>query len=457
MRKIGILILVFSAISLLAQPPGIDYQKDVFTPLGVNESKSKECAWQSIGPDGGYVNSLAFNPKNHSEIYASAYGYPGRIYKTVNSGRVWEEIVALDSDLGDIAIDPKNSDIIYVLGGTKIFKTEDESQNWEEYPFINSSSNHADAASEEYFSSYQEIVIHPKDSKILYVSGKYYKYNPYKEGMAVAKSANGGKSWSLVKLTGDLKYAESTCIAINPLSPNVMYAGGYFSTGSFYMGRLYKSTDGGNNWTNITGIVQGTPRTIVIDKNNPNKVYVGSNLGIYRSSDGGQTWQISSGDAYAYDLAIDPYDSNILYAGGWNFFYKSTDGGATWASYSQNIKGVCNSLLVTSLQSSGLAYVYSNSTQVYFGSSAGIYKSVDSGVSWKESHAGIKACIIPSLAVAPSSPNTIYAEVRDNGFFRSYNSGASWTRLPDFDRCDDIRKIKIDPNDASDLFILVGG
>ena len=457
MRKIGILILVFSAIALLVQSTELDYRKTNLPAIEINDSKSKECAWKSIGPDGGYVKSLAFNPENHTEIYASAYGYPGRIYKTVDSGKTWKRIAVQENTLGDIAVDTKNSDIIYVLGGTKIFKTEDAGQDWEEYPFINLSSNYADAASEEYFSSYQGIVIHPKDSKILYVSGKYYKYNPYKEGMAVAKSTNGGKSWSVVKLTGDLKNSESTCIAINPLSPNVIYAGGYFFLWPYEYYRLYKSTDSGKNWTNIADIIQGTPEAIVIDKTNPNKVYVCTSWGIYRSSDSGQTWQISSGLAYAYDLAIDPYDSNILYAGYSNSCYKSTDGGATWTSYSKNLYGSCTSLLATSFQSSGLPYVYSNSTQIYFSSSAGIYKSTDSGVSWSESHAGIRANITPSLAVAPSSPNIIYAEFKDNGFFKSTNSGASWTRLPDFERCDAIRMIKTNPNNVSDLFIIAGG
>jgi len=466
MKKIAILFLVFSSIALFAQKSKLDdlqpreipdlhdfdpfrhhcskydvkrylrslasgeisQQKALYDDSGAIQLQTYISTWQPIGPEGGNIIGMAFNPTNNNEIYAATYGIPSHIYKTVNSGETWEMIESIDDWINDIAVDPTNPDIIYAKSSSGIYKSLDGGVNWQNYQFCSG------------FYGSGEIAINPYNSNILYVGGHY------DAGMAVLKSTDGGENWTGIKIKTGTQSGDTNCVAIDPSNPDIIYAGGGYYDQADY-DKLYKSSDGGDNWTDITGSIYATPYAIAIDPTNPSKVYVGTDWGILRSSDGGQTWQKNNGYAYAYALAIDPFDPNILYAGYDGSCYKSVDGGVNWTEYSEGIHGECNKVLASS----------ASSTQVFYASNGGIYKSDDSCISWKESHSGILASNIPALAIAPSSPNIIYAEASGNGFFKSNNFGNSWGRLPDFHLCDAIRKIAVNPNDANDLFILTGG
>lgn len=466
MKKIAILFLVFSSIALFAQKSKLDdlqpreipdmhdfnpfhhhcskydvkrylrslasgeisQQKALYDDSGAIQLQTYISTWQPIGPEGGYILGIAFNPTNNNEIYAAASGYPTSIFKTANSGQTWEKTGSINDWIYGIAVDPTNPDIIYALSSSSgIYKSLDGGVNCQNYQVCSG------------FESSGNIAINPYNSNILYVGGHY------DAGMAVLKSTDGGENWTGIKLTTGSYDEETSYIAIDPSNPDIIYAGGgHYDQADW---KLYKSSDGGQNWTDITGSIYATPNAIAIDPTNPSKVYVGTGWGIFRSSNGGQTWQKNDGYAYARALAIDPFDPNILYACYGVSFYKSVDGGVNWTEYSEGIHGRCNKVLASS----------ASSAQVFYGSNAGIYKSDDSGLSWEASHSGIKANEITALSVAPSSPNIIYAEALGNGFFKSSDFGNSWGRLPDFYRCDVIPKIAVNPNDANDLFILAGG
>ncbi len=392
-----------------------------------------DSSWEEIGPEGGWISAMAFNPQNKSEMYASEQY--GNIYKSSNSGQTWQRIATLNYSIYSIAVDPSNQNIIYALNGSRIFKSEDGGSNWQIYQF------------ESYtYSSAGEIAINPNNSDIIYVAGYYRDPITWKYFMAVLKSTDGGKNWTVKKISPPSESGRAICVAADPLNPSIIYCGGYYINDNYYY-KVYKSSDGGENWTDIGGSITGYPETIAIDPTNPSKVYVGTYAGVYRSSDGGETWRKNRGYVYTYKLAIDPLNTDVLYAGYDKCCYKSTDGGENWIRYFQGIYGSCYSLIASS----------ATPTKVFYGSNTGIYRSDDSGVFWEEGHSGILATHIPALAIAPSSSNIIYAEVANNGFFKSTDFGNSWVRLPDFYRCDAILKIIINPNDANDLFILAGG
>lgn len=472
MKKTTILILVLGVLSLSAQRtpednlrqkeirdlPGFDpfiyhcskyevkrylryfgqkepaQQKTYLDDSGALQLQSDQSQWAAIGPEGGDITGISPNPVNSNEIYAASYG-PAPIFKTVNAGQIWEKIASIDNMVYDISVDPTNPNIIYAPSNSKMNKSEDGGTSWQGYPFCSGF----------YFPLGGNTAINQNNSNVIYLAA--YNYVSSLCWMAILKSTDGGKNWTGVKIISGSGNAFTSSIAIDPSNPNILYAGGYYNDGSTSYYKLYKSIDAGNNWTDITGIILGNPESILIDPGNPSKVYVGTGWGIFRSSDGGQTWQKNNGYAYASALAIDPSDSNILYAGCSKSCYKSIDGGVNWTSYSGGLYGSCNKLIASS----------ASSTRLFYASNAGIYKSVDSGVTWGACHNGIKANRIPALAVAPSSPNIIYIEVGNNGFFKSSDSGNTWQRLPDFYRCDAITRIIINPNDVNDIFILAGG
>jgi len=455
MKKIGILILVLGSLVLFAQISG-DEIKLQNTPLTDNEidaDKIKIPAWKPIGPKGGSICSMAFNPKNNKEIFAIMYGYPGSVYYTQNSGKNWKRIAILNASLYEIAVDPKNPRILYAVYYGGIYKSEDGGKKWKEYGLRSSSYLDNISTAQDVYAD-KGIAIDPQNSKIIYVGGHIY-YDSGNSDLTVFKSEDGGKTWIAIKITSKGKYAYTTCIAINPKSPSVIYAGGYYSDGSKYLYRVFKSNKGGNTWKNISGIIDSIPYSIVIDPKNPSKVYVGASDGVYRSSNGGQTWTKNQGYISVWKLAIDSSNPNTLYAGGDNRCYKSTDGGVDWTEYDQGLQGSCAALLIPdSSTRSGL--VYAQSSQVYYGGTAGFYKSTNGGVTWKASVRGMNAAQIPTLAVAPSNPNIIYAEVGALSLFKSTKSGKAWKRLPDFDWCWDVIKVTVDPENANNLFVLAG-
>ncbi len=200
---------------------------------------------------------------------------------------------------------------------------------------------------------------------------------------------------------------------------------------------VYKSTDGGKKWTNVG--LKGTRHIsrILIDPHNPNHVIVGalgnvfadsSARGIYRTADGGKTWQhtLYAGPMSGVcDLAMDPSNPNILYAGVWQFrrvpwtftsggsqdgLYKSTDGGKSWTKLSGH--GLPGGIMGRI----GLAIAPSNPKRVFatIESKNGIlWRSDDAGANWKlvskDTLVNQRPFYFSHLAVDPKNQNHVYA------------------------------------------------
>lgn len=388
-------------------------------------------AWKQIGPAGGDILGLAYNSQNKNELFAVTNTNPAQVFKSSDAAQTWEKISSLNSSVYDIALDPLNPAALYLLFGSGIYKSTNGGLTWILYSLGSSNSTVGG-----------QLIIHPLNPEILYAVG--YSYESGRYYVAVHKSSNGGQTWTSRRLSEQADFAYGYSIALSAAGPNIIYASGYYVKGSSYYYKIYKSTDDGNSWSDVSGGIPAIADDLVVDPNNPSKVYAGTTWGVYRSSDGGLTWNKNTGIAYAYALGIDPANPNILYAGYTKRGFKSTDGGNIWTECSSGLQGNCSQMIVLS-------------NQVFYASNVGIYKSANGGTSWNESQTGIYAAKIPSLATAVSSPNLLLAEVAGNGFFKSTDCGTTWQRLPDFYRCDSISRISVDPADASDIFILAGG
>jgi photosystem II stability/assembly factor-like uncharacterized protein len=423
--------MIFSTLIVRLKHRAKVYSLFFMLVLGI--SAAALSTWQSVGPPGGDVRAIAFNPKNRADIYALAYSDNlGQVFRSTNSGQSWKRIASFDNCVYDLAINPLNQRIIYVLSKTGVFKSTNRGVSWSEYTF-----------GKKYGSLDGELAIHWTNPSVIYASG-YSITSGGKSCTAVFKSVDGGAHWKVKKFNATSKEGYALSVAIAPSSPNILYMSGYYSDGNIFHYKFYKSLNDGTSWTEIGNTIQEQVTSIAIDPTNPNKVYAGTEWAVYRSSDGGQTWQRNEGFAFAHALAIDGSNPNIIYAGYDKKCYKSTDGSVNWTEYTSGLSGSCRKLLVAS-------------NKVYFASSGGIFKSTDGGVNWAASQNGLGASIIPALALAPSSPNLIYTEVASNGFFRSTNAGSSWQRLPDFYRCESIFRITVHPTNANKLFIMVGG
>jgi photosystem II stability/assembly factor-like uncharacterized protein len=177
--------------------------------------------------------------------------------------------------------------------------------------------------------------------------------------MGIVRSTDGGWTWIEIKIRDDnLSYA--TAAALDPVNANTIYVAGYTPA---YVAVLYKSTDGGANWTLIAS-PSATTRlsSIVVDPNSPNTIYAGTETGgIYKSTNGGSSWtSLANAPRDGKCIAVNPSNSKEVFAGGWGIFY-SSDRGATWTDLSEDLP----SLSVNSIAIDPAARI------VYVGTSGG--------------------------------------------------------------------------------------
>jgi photosystem II stability/assembly factor-like uncharacterized protein len=230
-------------------------------------------------------------------------------------------------------------------------------------------------------------------------------------GGGVWKSADAGRTWA--PLFDSQPIASIGAIAVAPSNPNVVYAGSgesdMRSQISFGNG-MYKSTDAGKTWSHLGLDNTRQIGRVIVDPHNPDVVFVaalghayGANpdRGVYRSRDGGATWQkvlFKSEDLGAIDLAFDSKNSQVVYASLWNTRRPP------WSVYPPS-----------------------------YGPGSGLYKSTDGGTTWNQSTNGLPSDGVGHIgvAVAPSNANRVYAivDAKDGGLFRSDDAGATWTRV----------------------------
>jgi photosystem II stability/assembly factor-like uncharacterized protein len=222
-------------------------------------------------------------------------------------------------------------------------------------------------------------------------------------------------------------------IAFHPSNPNIIYIGAA-------QGGVWKTTDGGLNWTALTDNLSTLAcGDVVVDQSNPNILYLGTGElnysgdsqygdGIFKSTNAGETWfqvaTVSYGSRFS-QIAIDPANSNIVYAAGNLGVYKTTNGGNNWFNTSSGTNANC--VIIDPLN-----------TQVIFistgGTGAGIIKkSSDAGTTWVTLTNGLPG---PSgrtqLAMSNNNHNVIYASIAQSGgallgLYRTANGGDNWT------------------------------
>lgn len=269
------------------------------------------------------------------------------------------------------------------------------------------------------------------------MAGKVYSNQKYR--MAVLKTVNGGENWSAKKLEAGSIGAGGRGVAISAKNPATIYYCGFYDNGSGSVkARLYRSTDSGGTWKNVTpGFLKGvfsSADALALDSKTSERVFLCCRgvgwSGIAHSSDSGASWMKQTTPAWfqTYAVACDSGKSGALYAGGLNTdneqaCFKSVDDGKNWTELQDGLYGQARDILVSG-------------AMVHLASHVGVFKSVNGGVVFKAGHVGIKSTNIENIAfVAPTSgardgaAGTIYAAAADFGFFKRSNAGASWTRL----------------------------
>jgi photosystem II stability/assembly factor-like uncharacterized protein len=303
--------------------------------------------WRNIGPDRGGRSIAVSGVKGRpQEAYFGATG--GGLWKTTDGGDTWAPVtdgLISSASVGAVAVSESNPDVVYIgtgetcirgniMPGDGVYKSSDGGKTWSHVGFRQSH-------------GISKIRIHPTNPDIVFVAS-FGKYSVPSQERGVFKSTDGGKSWRRVLFRDDRTGAID--ISLDRNNPDVMYAALWeayrkeyqMSSGGPGSG-LFKSTDGGETWTELTrhpGLPAGVVGRIgvAVSGANSNRVYAlveNEQGGLFRSDDAGATWALINDNRairqrafYYTHVFADHKNQDVIYLQNTALF-RSTDGGKT--------------------------------------------------------------------------------------------------------------------------------
>lgn len=347
----------------------------------------------------------------------------GGVWKSDDGGIVYTPIFDEHmQSIGAVRVDPSNAETVWVGTGESwvrntvspgdgVYRSTDGGEKWQHLGLEDS--DHI-----------AELLVHPDDSDTVYVCALGHLWAPGGD-RGVFRTTDGGETWKNV-----LNIDDATSCADLAMTPDagVLYAGmwqvrrypDFFESGGETSG-LYRSTDGGDTWEELT---EGLPETdlgriaVTVAASDPNIVYAtveSENTALYRSDDGGDTWvaKDDSGNIqlrpfYFGELVVDPNDPERVYKPGFSLTV-STDGGESFsgmfgAGFSVSIHPDHHALWINP----------ANPRQLVLGTDGGVYISEDKGFHWRHV-ANLPVSQFYHVAVDSRWPYNVYGGLQDNG------------------------------------------
>jgi photosystem II stability/assembly factor-like uncharacterized protein len=332
----------------LAAPLAIGLLERVTAQQGrVDPSLYSGLRWRMIGPfRGGRVNGVTGVPGQPNVFYMGSVG--GGVWKTTNAGRTW--IPIFDSQpiasIGAVAVAPSRPDVVYVGTGEAdmrsqisygdgMYRSTDAGKTWTHIGL-------------ELTRQIGKVIVHPTDANVAYVAALGHVYGPNPD-RGVYRTRDGGATWQKVLFKSNDVGAID--LAFDPGDPQTIYASLWntrrppwsiyppsYGPGS----GLYKSTDGGSNWQQLSSGLpaDGVGRIgIAVAPANRRRVFAIVDAkagGLYRSDDAGATWRLASSDSriwgrgwYFGKVTVDPKNADLVYVSNTGV-YRSRDGGQTF-------------------------------------------------------------------------------------------------------------------------------
>ena len=366
--------------------------------------------WRMIGPDGGNVRSLAYDPgdPNHILLGTSA----GQLFVSHDGGNSWELFrqfgLGEDYVFDHIVFDPANPATIYVAGwglfnDTEggVFRSDDGGKTWRELPGAHGKSVRA-------------LAMAPSDHNTLVIGAL--------DG--VFRSRDGGGSWQRITpenpeiMENHSSMKNFVSVAVDPQNPDIVYAGTRHLA--------WKTSDGGLTWHNIKdGMLDDSDVfSIIVDPKMPSRVYASACSGIYRSDNGAELFHRVQGLPHSAIrtrvLKQDPNRSAIVYAGTTGGLWKTLDGGIKWSLVTTS-DVIVNDVMIDPR----------NPDRVLVATDLrGVLASNDAFAHYTASNRGFSHRAVGDVLVDRKDPRRLYVGITNGrdmgGVFISDDSGMSW-------------------------------
>lgn len=455
----GLLSFFFVVALCFAQTPG---------EVKVAPDSLSGLHWRSIGPAvfGGRVDSVMGVPGDPYIIYAGHS--TGGLWKSTNGGVTFESVFNTGNTLGvgAIALSPDNPNVIYIgtgegnprnsaSYGDGIYKSLDGGKTWKHLGLMDAE-------------RFTRIVVNPQHPNIVFAAAMGHEWGPNTE-RGVYRSTDAGKTWERVLYVNDTTGASD--VALDHSNPNIVYAGmwdylrqpWHLRSGGPGSG-LYRSSDGGQTWVKLTdpALHNGLPTDTLgrigvrVSRSNPEVVYaiIQSRQGIlWRSGDGGEHWVMVSDDRtidtrafYFTNIRIDPTDENRVYSPTGSLMV-SSDGGRTFTSIPYNkLFGDCHALWIDP----------KNPRRLLSGSDGGLFVSYDRGRNWDFMN-NMPMAQVYHMAVDNDIPYHVLGGFQDHEVWRGPStrwnevgvSGRNWRRILPFG---DGSFVAVDPRDSNIIY-----
>ncbi|GAA0714709.1 hypothetical protein GCM10009430_08260 [Aquimarina litoralis] len=422
-RIIKLTLITFFVIGNFSLVNAQTYKEELYDAL----------EYRLVGPfRGGRSAAVTGVPGKPNLFYFGATG--GGVWKTTDGGRTWKNISDgfFGGSVGSISVSKSDPNIIYVGGGEKtlrgnvssgygVWKSVDAGKTWTQSGLPKS--RHI-----------PRIAIHPTNPDIVYagVLGNIYKPT---QNRGVYKSIDGGKTWNKVLFSN--QDAGAVDLTLDPNNPRILYASTWNARRTPYSlssggdgSALWKSTDSGKTWKEISknkGFAKDTLGIIGVTVSPVNSERVWAIVenkekgGVYRSDDGGETWNLLNSDRslrqrawYYTRIYADPKDKDVVYVVNVSY-HKSKDGGKNFSSF-RAPHGDHHDLWIAP----------ENPKRMVIGDDGGAQITYDGGETWSTYH-NQPTSQFYRVTTDNSFPYRIYAAQQDNSTIRINHRSTGWS------------------------------
>lgn len=401
--------------------------------------------WELLGPSniGGRITDVVVHPHDDDTIYVGAA--EGGVLRSTDGGKSFQAVFDDQPvlSIGALALDPLVPDVVYVgtgevnpgggsvaYPGAGLFRSEDRGDTWRSLGL--------DASG-----TIGRIRIDPLDPDRIFVAamGQTWERSPER---GVFRSIDGGATWQHVLAIDDIIGAVD--LLIRPDDPDVVFAATWErlrQPEAWHYGGLgsgvYRSDDGGDTWQRVEGGLPPASEEVgriglALCRSQPDVMYAiyadseGYFDGIYRSADGGTTWTQTRDEAldnlyrtYGWwfgNVRVHPDEPDWVYALGVTF-WRSVDGGDTWSNVGRPMH----------VDHHGMAFGGGADPVAYIGNDGGVYRSDDATASFEKLY-DLPITQVYRIALDPSDPDAVYVGTQDNGTLRTRTGEvADWVRI----------------------------